>query len=1181
MGTDQKGHLNRTEDETVSEDQLNHALVFAGDDANFNGLLQTTLKDLGILPLQPYQLHVHPVTVCVINRRATNALQICANLRKQKDLAEVPVLVVIPRDDAPNLADELRRRFEAVRVSLLFEPVAPQALRRFFTSAVTEACNAELQRRMKKAREEISQTITEIKETTEPSSASSLEQQARPTQSTAKTQQARPAMAEAVSNQESKHEARRKVRETTEPKEKSSQVESKADSASRDRRDTGNERGVQTVLPDVIPEASSLLPIASVSTASAESSAASAMVKGGVQCAVCKRWKARREDAFCSLCGTALVLLKVREKEITFEPQGEHRVGRLLELASTGQNPLRLSFNILAPDSLTPRFNLHTEHATLDSRSAGQLLITFDAHSLDLTTNYQAALEISTNEKGFSRQQLSLIVERLPLPRISAHSADAYAIDLENFWEFDVSNDGGGTLQLTRVLLDDGSSNLDGIPLELIVSPPVKSGQMERVRVRVPELELTPGAHKRRAIFRFGVDDRIQKFVELAIEAMRPPRLVLQPTELDFGIISTNRDETLSLILRNNGEEELVIKSVAASLAWVSCEANRPFPLHIPAGGSDILEVTARGRVEDVGEHRGEITIESNSFQNPAQIVPFVIRTVAPSDYEEYIGIDFGTTASCIAVISDQQPFLLPIDPEQNNLTGAKADPRIMPSVLYFQPNGAILAGREALTYAKADPANAVTSIKRALGVKTKRVLAGREYDPTELTAKIIEQLVERTERGLYQLGEYKTPRRAVATVPIEFSDNQRRALLDACHVAGLEAHTLSNHGVVIDEAHAAALYYMSRKWQAYAESAENETHVDDEEQNQEAAERVLVFDFGGGTLDCALIEIAVRDEKMIFKTLAPGGDQRLGGEDIDWSLVGLLADRAREAYPDFDLRCLGDTQKFEHHYRDQSLWSAAHMTRSAFKAEAERAKIALSKSDAVRLHIAPLLSTDTKPTQASFDVTLTRDDFEQILEPFIKRAMLTVETVCQRARVELADVDTILHAGRTSWIPAIRERINQTLPNAVDRSNLIEPKVCVALGAAFWGYIKDHPTANFEFIGSGNRLLHDLGYIDIKVGLRGFSEIFVPVFPAQTEFPCEKTIELPCTNEWLNLRLAENRGNGARVHGNHGISYTGTARIDMRGVTTQRVSVHFIINENRILEITANNRKQVIELDA
>ncbi|HEX8853035.1 MAG TPA: Hsp70 family protein, partial [Pyrinomonadaceae bacterium] len=345
--------------------------------------------------------------------------------------------------------------------------------------------------------------------------------------------------------------------------------------------------------------------------------------------------------------------------------------------------------------------------------------------------------------------------------------------------------------------------------------------------------------------------------------------------------------------------------------------------------------------------------------------------------------------------------------------------------------------------------------------------------------------------------------------------------------------------------------------------------------------------DFGGGTLDCALVEIEKVGDKMVLRTLAPGGDPRLGGEDIDWKLARLLARKAKENFPEFDQNCVDiETEKrFSEFYRDPVLVEAAYQTRAAFKRQAETAKIALSQASEVRLSVAPLFKVGARPVDfylmqdgapARFEATLKYDALEKVLEPFIVRAAAVVETLSARAGVRADEIDTVLHAGRTSLLPMVRRRINALLPNATDHSDLVEPKVCVALGAAFWGYIKDLPNANFEFVGVANRLMHDIGYLDIE----GMSKVFRPVFAAQTEYPCERVVEFRRGGDFINLRLYENRGKRTQVNDNPEISEIGKVRIDMRGVSDARIPVTFRIDENQILEISANGHSQDIELD-
>lgn len=891
------------------------------------------------------------------------------------------------------------------------------------------------------------------------------------------------------------------------------------------------------------------------------------VAKGGSRCGQCGRWRVRPEDAFCSRCGNSLVVLKTPDR-VTFEPWGNHRTGRLIELESIGQNPVLMRFDIVGDRQLAKRFTSHTREGYLDGGFAEHLLSTFDARGLDLTISYEAVLEITSNVGGLSKQPVALVVERLPIPRLTFEDRLLYVLGAENEWNFRLSNDGGGTLELTaiRLLYPGNDSSEPGTALEVIGKPVIKTGQAVSVHTRCPHLDLSPGKVAKKVVCEFSHHKSLE--TNIVIEAIRPARLTVQPPELDFGVVSTRRSAKLSLQFTNTGGEELVIRSITPSTKWLDCSTRTPFK--IAPGNTAVVEVQVQGSREWTDETTGEVLIESDSYDASEQTIPVLVKFVEPAPYEAYVGIDFGTTASCVAVVDkNDRAFVIPLDTLP---PGSQADARIMPSVIFFQPDGSVIAGREALQDADIQPANAITSIKRVLGAKHKKTLAGRDFDPTELTSQIIEQLMLRTEKALFDLGDYKTPQRAVVTVPVEIFDNQRRALVEACQMAGLEMHSSSKHGVVIDEAHAAALYYLSKKEvQRVADSG---------------PERLLIFDFGGGTLDCALIEIEAAREKIRLTTLVPFGDPRLGGDDIDWALVGLLADKAKEHFPDFDTHCLGSEQKFNHYFRAPEIARAAYTTRARFKRQAELAKITLGKATAVELIIGPLLRVGATPLEsyimngtgpAHFEVTVSQEEMESAIEPFLVRAASVVETMCQRAMVLPEDIHTILHVGRTSLLPIVRERINSLLPEAEDRSTLIEPKLCVALGAAFWGQIKDQPHSNFEFVGATNRLIHDIGYIDFSTGM--LRQIFATVFPAQTQFPCETTVELPLTKDRITLQLAENRGQKQVVDGNPEIRRTGRVMVDATGITDPTIVIKFAIDENRVLQITANGKTQNIEL--
>lgn len=1093
--------------------QARRALVFTNATGT-DPVLVDVLRQCALTPLWPWELEDQAIRVLliIVERPAQNAIKICANLRNQGRFSAAPILVLL---DATEQA--YGNELAALDADIIFKPIRGLALQRYISAKVPPPAPG-VTTPMPPPPINHSSNAETVFEPPPP--------QAGPPPTPSKAPPAKDKSKTATTSTQTAASATKK--------------EPGSPGASG-----GKTKTEPPPLQDLIPTADRLL---------AEMSAPAPLLKGGVVCSRC-RWECRREDIFCARCGIEMAQLADPSPTVSFEPRGDHKIGQLIDFKNTGQNPVRMAFNILAANELAPRFALSAATAMLNGGSSASLLVTFDARRLDLTTNYRADLEITTNEKGRRTRRVELIVERLAVPRVTAPNPCVFVIGTDNEWELQLANDGGGTLRLLQVMLDDKA---------LSISEPVvvHGGHAAQVRLRLPNLELSPGKHAKKMRLEF--EHYKPATVDLGVEAIRPPRLTVQPVEIDFTVVSTNRSRRASLAINNAGGEELVITALDPAVHWLACLT--PLPLAILPGATRIVDVEAHGAGERAGDHEGTITMHSNAYNNPAHLVPFRVTFEAPKPYERYIGVDFGTTASCVAVLNKTddglEPVVIELDQIEPGLTG---DPHIMPSVLYFHDDGSVTAGRDALLNSAIQPVNAVTSIKRVLGMKHTRELGGQSYNATQLAAKIIEQLVVRTEDGLFRLGQYRTPRKAIVTVPVEFLDHQRRALLDACKLAGLEMESHTPKGIVIDEPRAAALSYLRKRSQAEAEVK---------------GERLLIFDFGGGTLDCVLLEVEPTGEKILLKTLALGGDSRLGGEDIDWALVGQLADRAKAAHPDFNLDCLGSEERFKHKFRTPSLLEAALRTRAEFKRQAEMAKIALGVAEAVDVKIEPLLrrnATALEPfiqnamSYVPFETQLTKADLDMVLAPLAGRAVEVVETVCARAGVPLDSVDTILHVGRTSQIPMVRTWVNTVLSKAEDLSHLIEPKLCVALGAAWWGYIKNRPNANIEFVGEANRTIHDIGYLDMK----GMREIFVPVFPAQTEFPIETTVEIPAGKELIELHLAESRA--MNTNGKAHYETIGIVRIDARGFSDPRIPVVFALDENRMVQVMVNGSVQPI----
>lgn len=343
------------------------------------------------------------------------------------------------------------------------------------------------------------------------------------------------------------------------------------------------------------------------------------------------------------------------------------------------------------------------------------------------------------------------------------------------------------------------------------------------------------------------------------------------------------------------------------------------------------------------------------------------------------IGIDLGTTNSAMASMD--------IDGRAELITNAEGD-RITPSVVAFDGDS-VLVGKLAKQQAAANPDNTVFSIKRHMGDPLYKVrVAGKEYRPQEISALILRKLVRDAEAFL---GEDLSE--VVITVPAYFNSAQKAATKEAGEIAGLKVER------ILDEPTAAAMAYGM-------ENREDEI--------------LLVFDFGGGTLDVSVLRIVAGH----FSVIATSGDNHLGGNDFDERIVNYLADSFFQKYS-VDLRELGPVVS-------QRLYEAA-----------EEAKRQLSSRERTRVSI-PFIVPDRA---LSLDVSITRQDFEALTDDLVRRTEQPVRDALEEARLHSRQIDTILLSGGSSRIPRIRSFLTQLFGKRPE--SRVNPDECVALGAA------------------------------------------------------------------------------------------------------------------------------------
>ena len=346
------------------------------------------------------------------------------------------------------------------------------------------------------------------------------------------------------------------------------------------------------------------------------------------------------------------------------------------------------------------------------------------------------------------------------------------------------------------------------------------------------------------------------------------------------------------------------------------------------------------------------------------------------------IGIDLGTTNSCVAVLEGGEPVVIP------NSEGG----RTTPSVVSFAKNGEHVVGEAARRQQAANAKRTVSSIKREMGSDMRVTIDGKGYTPQEISAIILQKL--RRDAEAY-LGEPVT--QAVITVPAYFTDAQRQATRDAGRIAGLEVLR------IINEPTAAAFAYGLDHGQA---------------------QKILVYDLGGGTFDVSLIEIG----DGVIEVLATSGDNHLGGDDFDERIADYLVSEFKRTEK-IDLR------------RDEA---AMLRVREA----AEKAKRELSGQMSTQVML-PFLAQD-KNGPHHLDVTVTRAQFEGMTRDLVERTCGPVNQVMTDAALEMGQLSQVLLVGGSTRMPAVQEMVKKLTGRTPSKT--MNPDECVAMGAALQG---------------------------------------------------------------------------------------------------------------------------------
>merc|ERR1711998_88481 len=481
------------------------------------------------------------------------------------------------------------------------------------------------------------------------------------------------------------------------------------------------------------------------------------------------------------------------------------------------------------------------------------------------------------------------------------------------------------------------------------------------------------------------------------------------------------------------------------------------------------------------------------------------------------IGIDLGTTNSCVSVMEGNEPVVIP------NAEGK----RTTPSVIAFVEGGEIKVGDPAKRQAVTNPTKTVYSVKRFMGNKfseskkeTERVpykvvkgdndtprvdIDGRLYTPQELSAMILQKMKKTAEDYLGTSVE-----EAVITVPAYFNDAQRQATKEAGEISGLKVKR------IINEPTSAALAY----------------GLDKKGKDQ----KIVVFDFGGGTHDVSILELG----DGVFEVLSTDGDTHLGGDDVDEKIIDWLADEFKKD-ESIDLR------------KDP-------MSLQRLKEAAEKAKIELSSSAQTEINLPYITATDSGPKHLVR--TLSKSKFDQLIDDLVKRTINPCKTALKAAGLSKSDIDEIILVGGSTRIPAVQDAVEKFFGKKPSKG--VNPDEVVAVGAAIQGGV---------FTGDVKDVL--LLYVTpLSLGIETMGNVMTKLIEANTTIPTKKSqvFSTAADNQpAVDIRIAQ--GERPMYPDNKEIGRFQLADIPPAPRGVPQIEVTFDIDANGILNVTAKDK--------